>query len=140
MTRVVGATLAVIVAVVTLAAAAARAEHRVYFRYVLLGYVTDAAGRPLKERRVSVIRDKTGFSYLTETDAEGLYVAVVRLGDESAGETLTIRVGDLSATIAARFNADNHREERGTRVDLLGQRFLERPAAFRATLARYLSR
>lgn len=114
------------------------AAHRVQYRYTLLGYVKDAAGRPLRERTVTVVRDKTGFSYLARTEADGLYLVVLRLGDESAGEALTIRVGDLSATIAARFDPDNHDEERGTRVDLEGTRFLERYAAFRPTLARYL--
>jgi hypothetical protein len=131
--RVAGAVLAAIVA--ALAPAALRAEHRVEYRYAVVGYVTDAAGRPLVERTVQVIRDRTGFSYLAETDRRGLFVAVVRLGDESAGETLTVRAGQSSIRIVARFDPANHRDERGTQVDLEGARFTERPAAFPRTLA-----
>jgi hypothetical protein len=121
-----------------LGAVAAGAEHRVPYRYVVLGYVKDTAGRSLADRAVSVTRDRTGFSYLAETDATGLYVAVTRLGDESAGERLTVRVGAATTRIVARFDPANHRDERGTRVDLEGARFVERPAAFRATLTRLL--
>src|SRR2546425_12304797 len=71
------------------------AEHEVYYRYVVLGFVKDATGKPVAGRAIEVVRDKTGFSYLARTDARGLYVAVTRLGDESAGETLTVRVGTL---------------------------------------------
>jgi hypothetical protein len=126
------------VVLVALGAVTAGAEHRVENRFVVLGYVKDAAGHSLADRGVSVVRDRTGFSYVAETDATGLYVAVTRLGDESAGETLTVRIGGAATRIVARFDPANHREERGTRVDLEGARFVERPAAFRATLARFM--
>ena len=68
-----------------LVADAAHGEHEVYYRYTVLGYVKDGRGRPLSAREVKIVRDKTGFSYLGETDANGLYVVVLRLGDESVG-------------------------------------------------------
>jgi hypothetical protein len=77
-------------------------------------------------------------SYPTKTDEQGLFVAVVRLGDESAGETLTLRVGKAVTTITARFDPVNHTDDRGTRVDLEGTKFVERTAAFRPTLTRFL--
>lgn len=124
--------LGLLVAVV---AAPAVAEHEIFYRYTVLGYVKDAAGKPSPGQTVELIRDKTGFSYLGQTDESGLFVIVARLGDESAGESLTLRLGTTRQTLVARFEAANHTDERGTRVDLEGARVLERPAWFRSTLA-----
>lgn len=124
--------LGLLVAVV---AAPAVAEHEIFYRYTVLGYVKDAAGKPSPGQTVELIRDKTGFSYLGQTDQSGLFVIVARLGDESAGESLTLRLGTTRQRLVARFEAANHTDERGTRVDLEGARVLERPAWFRSTLA-----
>jgi hypothetical protein len=123
-----------------LAAAPAGAEHEVYYRYVVLGYVKDARGRPLAGRQLELIRDKTGFSYLAETDAKGFYMLIARLGDESAGERLTLRLGGASLKLMARFDAANHTDDRGTRVDLEGTKFVERTAWFSSTLTQALGR
>jgi len=117
---------------------AADAEHEVYYRYTVLGYVKDAKGRPIRGREVMLVRDKTGFSYLGETDAKGLYIVVMRLGDESAGERLTLRSGGAATGIVVQFDVANRREERGTRIDVEGTRFVERSAWFPSTLALYL--
>ena len=119
-------------------AAPAAAEHEVYYRYTVLGYVKDAAGAPQASQTIELIRDKTGFSYLGETDAQGLFVIVARLGDESAGEALTLKHGALRTRLTARFDAANHTDERGTRVDLEGNTVIERPTWFRSTLANFL--
>jgi hypothetical protein len=119
-------------------ATGARAEHEIFYRYTVLGYVKDAAGQPRPGQRVELIRDKTGFSYLGDTDASGLFVIVARLGDESAGESLTLRLGSVQTRVVARFDPADHTEERGTRVDLHGTHLLERPSWFRATLAQFL--
>ena len=115
-------------------------EHEVYYRYTVLGYVKDASGKPRPGESIELIRDKTGFSYLGETDAEGLFVIVARLGDESAGEALTLRHGTLRTRVTARFDAANHSDERGTRVDLLAGKAVELPTWFRSTLTNFLSR
>jgi hypothetical protein len=127
-----------VVAAVLGAAAPVDAEHEVYYRYVLLGYVKDATGTPLPDRNVEVVRDRTGFSYLADTDVEGFYVVVTRLGDESAGEQLTVKVGSATTTVTARFDPANHTDARGTRVDLDGAQFRERASWFPSTLARFL--
>jgi len=127
--------LGLLVAVV---AAPAVAEHEIFYRYTVLGYVKDAAGKPSPGQTVELIRDKTGFSYLGQTDESGLFVIVARLGDESAGESLTLRLGTTRQRLVARFDAANHTDERGTRVDLEGARVVERPAWFRSTLATLL--
>jgi hypothetical protein len=124
----------VAVALVLAGAGTAAAEHEVFYRYTVLGYVKDAAGRPAAGQTVELIRDKTGFSYLAETDEQGLFVIVARLGDESAGERLTLRASGLTLSLVARFDVANHADERGTRVDLEGRRFVERAAWFRSTL------
>ncbi|MBI2492676.1 MAG: hypothetical protein HYV94_11365 [Candidatus Rokubacteria bacterium] len=125
--------------VTVLSAVPAAAEHEVYYRYVVLGYVKDARGTPLAGRSVELTRDKTGFSYLADTDDKGFYLIIARLGDESAGEALTLTVGRSRAKLAARFDPANHTEDRGTRVDLQGARFVERSAWFRSTLAQAMA-
>lgn len=114
-------------------------EHEVYYRFIVLGYVKDARGGAAARTSVELIRDKTGFSYLGETDPDGFFLIIARLGDESAGERLTVRVGRAATTITARFDPSNHAEHRGTRIDLQGEAFRERAAAFAPTLARFLA-
>jgi hypothetical protein len=121
-----------------LATSVASAEHTVYYRYVVLGFVKDARGKAVAGRTVDVVRDKTGLAYHARTDDQGMFVIVVRLGDESAGETLTVRAGGASATVTARFDPANHVSDRGTRVDLDGARLVERRDAFQPTLARFV--
>jgi hypothetical protein len=127
-----------ILVVLALAVAPAAGEHTVYYRYVVLGFVKDAKGKLVAGRTVQVVRDKTGLTYAGRTDEQGLYVLVVRLGDESAGETLTLRSGKATMAITARFDPKNHTDERGTRVDLDGATFVEHRAAFQPTLTRFV--
>ena len=134
MARAAALALAVMV---LLASRPVDAEHEVFYRYVVLGFVKDMRGQPVKGRTIEVVRDKTGFAYLAETDDRGLYVAVARLGDESAGETLTVKVGTLTRKVTATFDAANHEDDRGTRLDLDGAKFVERPAWFRSTLTQF---
>ena len=126
MTRAVALVLLV---VLTLAGTPVAAEHEVYYRYVVLGFVKDAWGHALE-----LIRDKTGFSYLAATDEQGFFLIIARLGDESAGEALTLKVGSAVTRLRASFDPANHRDDRGTRVDLEGVKFVERSAQFRSTL------
>jgi hypothetical protein len=114
------------------------AEHEVFYRYVVLGYVKDAGGAPAVNRRVELVRNKTEFAYRAETDAKGFFVVVARLGDESAGEPLTLRVGPATLRLTARFDPADHEHARGTRVDLVGTRFVEQASSFASTLARFL--
>ena len=130
--------LIVVAVLIALVAATVAAEHTVYYRYVVLGFVKDAQGKLLPGREVEVVRNKTGLVYSARTDEQGLFVIIVRLGDESAGQTLTLRVGRATTTLTARFDPANHVSDRGTRVDLDGPRFVERTAAFQPTLARFV--
>ena len=116
----------------------ASAEHRVYYRYVVLGYVGDAAGRPLPRQPVTVVRDKTGFSYLDETNDQGFYLIVTRLEDHNVGERLSLKIGQVATSIIARFDPKNHVDERGTRVDVVAGRPVERAAWFPSTLRNLL--
>ena len=116
----------------------ARAEHQISYRYVVLGYVTDAQNLARPGVRVELRREKTGFSYLGETDSDGFYVIVARLGDESAGESLHLRAEGQAMTLTARFDPADHATERGTRVDFTARRPVESPTAFAGTLKRYL--
>ena len=118
----------------------ALAEHEVQFRYTVLGYVKDAAGKPRKGVALEVTRQKTGLSYPGETDASGLYVIVTRLADESLGERLLVRAGPRSLRITAQFDPADHAAERGTRVDFTGGKATERAELFAATLKQFLSK
>jgi hypothetical protein len=118
---------------------AAWAEHQVSYRYVVLGYVTDVQNRGRPGVRVELRRERTGFSYLGETDGDGFYVIVARLGDESAGETLQLRAESQAMTLTARFDPADHATERGTRVDFTARRPVESPTAFAVTLKRFLA-
>jgi hypothetical protein len=124
----------VVLALLTLTDHPALAEHEIYYRYTVLGYVTDANGRALAATTVELVREKTGLAYRVRTDERGLYLLVARLGDESIGESLVLASGPTRTRLTVRFDADNHRDERGTRVDLEGARWTERPASFRSTL------
>ena len=128
----------VVLIVLALTAAPVAAEHTVDTRYVVLGFVKDTKGRLRSGQDVDVVRNKTGFAYSGRTDEQGFFVVVVRLGDESAGETLTLRIGQATTSITARFDPTNHTDDRGTRVDLDDAKFVERTAAFRPTLARFV--
>jgi uncharacterized protein YeaO (DUF488 family) len=109
-------------------AAPASAEHEVQFRYTVLGYVKDAAGKPRKGVGLEVTRQKTGLSYPGETDASGFYFIVTRLA------------GPASLSIVARFEPTNHTAERGTRVDFTGGKAAERPDLFATALKQFLSK
>jgi uncharacterized protein YeaO (DUF488 family) len=126
--------------VTSFATAPALAEHEAQFRYTVIGYVKDSAGKPRQGQSLEVIRQKTGFSYAGETDASGFYVIVTRLADESEGERLLVRAGPDSLMIAARFDPADHLSERGTQVDFTGSRASERPELFPTTLKRFLSK
>lgn len=121
-----------------LAAGVSIAEHEIYYRYTVLGYVKDAAGKLRAGVEVELVREKTGFSYVGETDSTGFYVIIARLGDESIGERLRLRAETRSVSIVARFDPADHVRERGTRVDFLAGQPVETPAAFPATLKRFL--
>ena len=122
------------VAAVALFATPVGAEHEIYYRFTVLGYVKDAHGKPVADAKIEVIRDKTGLSYFGETDGAGFYVVRVRLGDESRGETLTVHRGTQVRRVTAQFDPTNVTDERGTRVDFEGGHSVERAARFQSTL------
>ncbi len=124
---------------IALAAVPAAAEHEIYYRFTVLGYVQDAAGKPRAGASVELVREKTGFAYRGVSDSAGLYVLVARLGDESVGERLHLRIDAEETVITARFDPADHAHERGTRVDLVRGRPVESAKEFDATLRRVLA-
>lgn len=139
------ALLAPLAALVGLAAFAglagpAGATHLPDHRFLVIGYVTDAQGKPLPDVPVVVTRLQTGLAYPTRTEADGLYFVVVHLHDEDEGERLRIAGGGGAGEILARFDARDRKVERGTRVDIRAGRLVEAPDAFAETLRAYLAR
>ena len=137
--RVPARAVLVAAGLLALLARPAGGEHEIHYRYIVLGYVVDGRGGPPPSTPVELVRNKTGFSYLGQTDTTGFFVIIARLGDESVGEALTLRVGRATMTITARFDPADHAAHRGTRVDVRGETFQERAAAFAPTLARFLA-
>ena len=129
-----------VLAVLALLPGTARSTHEVSHRYVVLGYVKDANGRPLSDVRVEVIREKTGLLYHAETDRQGLYVIIVHLHDEDVVDRLRVTARNVSDTVAAKFDPKNQTDERGTRLDFLGRKAVERASWFAGTLKRFLAR
>ena len=121
------------------AGSTAVAEHEIYYRYTVLGYVQDGGGRPRAGAEIRLVREKTGLAYGAISDVAGLYVVVARLGDESAGERLRLHLDREDLVLTARFDPADHGRERGTRVDFVRGRPVELAADFHATLRRVLA-
>jgi hypothetical protein len=130
----------VVILAASLATPPASATHRPDHRFLVLGFVTDSAGLPLAGARVVVTRLKTGLEYPTTTEDDGFFLAVLHLHDEDEGERLGLAVRGARAEVRARFDTHDKKVERGTRVDLRGDRFVENRRAFAETLRAYLNR
>ena len=98
--------LAAVLVAIALPVVPAVAEHEVYYRFTVLGYVKDVQGQPIADATVEVTRDKTAFSYLGQTDAEGFYFVRARLGDESRGEVLTVQLPCAGGQLPAHASQD----------------------------------
>ena len=126
-------------AALVLTAASAHAEHEIFYRYTVIGYVRNAAGAPLRDEGLEVVRDKTGFSYLARTDEAGMFLFITRLGDESVGESLTLRYGAASLPLIVRFDpGEPHRRARHPGGRGGGPVRRESRRAFRSTLTQFL--
>jgi carboxypeptidase family protein len=118
----------------------AGATHLPDHRFLVLGYVTDADGRPVAGVRVVVTRLKTGLEYPTTTERDGFYIVVLHLHDENLGEALGVDAKGVKGEVRARFEVSDKKVERGTRVDMRDRRLVENRSAFAETLRAYLSR
>jgi hypothetical protein len=123
-----------------LLAGGAAATHAPDHRFIVLGVVTDAAGRPLAGMPVVVTRLKTGLPYRTKTERDGFYLVVVHLHDEDEGDGLRVSASGVSAEVVARYDVRDKRVERGTRVDVRGGQVVEDRRAFAESLRAYLAR
>lgn len=123
-----------------LSTAPAGATHGPDHRFLVIGVVTDAEGRPLANAPVVVTRLKTGLAYPTRTEADGLYLVVVHLHDEDEGEALSVSANGVTGAVRARFDPSDKHVERGTRVDVRGREVREDRRALAETLRAYLAR
>ncbi|MGH7266981.1 MAG: carboxypeptidase-like regulatory domain-containing protein [Candidatus Rokuibacteriota bacterium] len=123
-----------------LLAGAAAATHAPDHRFVVLGVVTDADGRPLAGVPVVVTRLRTGLPYRTKTERDGFYLVVVHLHDEDEGDRLAVSANGVTGELVARYDVRDKRVERGTRVDVRGGQVVEDRRAFAETLRAYLNR
>lgn len=123
-----------------LLAGAAGATHVPDRRFIVVGYVIDAGGRPSEGVRVLVTRLKTGLEYVARTEADGFYMVVLQLEDDGEGETLTVEAAGVRGVVRARFDVNDKKTERGTRADVRGTQLVENRAAFAETLRVYLAK
>jgi hypothetical protein len=133
-------TVTLILLAVLLAGGTARATHLPDHRFLVLGFVTDAEGRPVSGTRVVVTRLRTGYEYPTSTERDGFYLVILHLHDEDEGERLSFDGKSVRGEIRARFDVRDKKAERGTRVDVRGDRLVETRSAFAETLRAYLNR
>lgn len=118
----------------------AEATHLPDHRFLVLGFVTDAEGRPVAGARVVVTRLKTGLEHPTTTERDGFFLVVLHLHDEDEGERLGVDLRGVKGEVRARFDTRDKKVERGTRVDVRANRLVENRGAFAETLRAYLSR
>jgi hypothetical protein len=134
--RRVGALLLGVVSLVTPAFATHAPDHR----FIVLGYLIDAAGRPMADTAVIVTRVKTGLEHPTRTERDGFYFVVLHLHDQDEGDRLAVSAAGLHEEVTARYDVRDRRVERGTRVDVRDGRLVEDRRAFAETLRAYLAR
>ena len=121
--------------------APASATHAPDHRFIVLGYVADAAGQPLAGVPIIVTRQKTGLEYRARTERDGFYLVVLHIHDEDEGEQLSVSAGGTAyGRITARFDVAEKRLERGTRVDARGPDLREDRQRFAETLRAWLAR
>ena len=125
---------------VIVGATPADATHLPDHRFLVLGFVTDAEGRPVAGARVVVTRLRTGLEYPTATERDGFYLVVLHLHDENQGEQLGVDAKGVKGQVRAQFDLQDKKTERGTRVDVRADRLVENRSAFAETLRAYLSR
>src|SRR5215470_10730831 len=106
-----------IVTALVLAGGVANATHLPDHRFLVLGYVVDADGRPVAGARVIVTRLNFGAEYPATTEKDGFYLVILHLHDEDEGERLAIDAKGVKGELRARFDVSNKKVERGTRVD-----------------------
>src|SRR5262245_33813216 len=132
--------VAMITLALLLAGGTASATHLPDHRFLVLGFVTDSEGPPVAGARVSVTRLKPAAEYPTSTERDGFYLVILHLHDEDEGERLAIDAKGVKGEVRARFDVRDKKGERGTRVDVRGDRLVETRSAFAETLRDYLSR
>jgi hypothetical protein len=119
----------------------ASATHAPDHRFIVLGYVADAAGQPLAGVPIIVTRLKTGFEYKARSERDGFYLVVLHIHDEDEGESLSVSAGATAyGRITARFDVGDKRVERGTRVDVRGAELREDRQRFAETLRLWFAR
>lgn len=136
----IGGAISALVPLVCLAVTAASAAHSVDTRFTVVGFVQDSNGRPVSNRPVEVVRERTGFAFRGRTDAAGFYVVVAWVRDEDRGDRLRVQANGASLLVSATFDPSDRTTERGTRVDFTGARAVEVAEAFETTLRRFLGR
>ncbi|MBI2524975.1 MAG: carboxypeptidase regulatory-like domain-containing protein [Candidatus Rokubacteria bacterium] len=91
--------------------------HEVDHRYLVIGYLQDEQGQPLRRAPVRATRERTGLSYEAATEDNGFYLLVIHLHDDDVGDALRVTAAGATVRVEARFAPWEGRRHRGTRID-----------------------
>jgi hypothetical protein len=83
------------------------ATHEVDHRYVVSGYVRDAAGNPLKDEKV-ILEHKGGEKKTAATDRRGYYEVLFHFHDENAGDEILITAAGETKKLTADYDPKDH--------------------------------
>lgn len=112
--------------------------HEVDHRYLVIGFLQDERGQPLRRAPVRATRESTGLSYETATEDDGFYLLVIHLHDDDVGDAVGVTAAGATVRVQARFAPWDARRHRGTRIDFQRGQGAERQELFVQTLADYL--
>lgn len=106
------------------------AEHEADHRYVVEGYVLDAAEQPRSGVNVSV-SGSDGFLGSADTNAQGFYRVRLHLHNQDLGRRLTVRAGGHRAEIRVEFDPSDRTTPRVHELSFIGSRAVEEDLGFR---------
>lgn len=92
------------------------ATHEADHRYVISGYVRDEAGAAIENARVH-LEHKGGEKKKVNTNGSGYYEILFHLHNDSLGDEIIVRVGEVEKRIKISFDKEDSVTPRGDSVD-----------------------
>ncbi len=92
------------------------AEHEANHRYLVSGYVRDAAGKPLGNTKVE-LEHKGGEGKKVTTDNDGYYEARFHLHNQNLGDRIVVVASGVTKKIKVQFDTEDGISFRGSAVN-----------------------
>lgn len=83
------------------------ATHEVNHRFVISGYVRDAAGNPISGTEV-ILEHKGGEKKVASTNRRGYYEVLFHIHDENAGDGISVTAAGETKKITAAYDPKDH--------------------------------